>query len=65
MTSTILPALSRRAASRPVEHMDAVLGAALALEDVPAFLRSGDHVIEAIFEGAPDLEGPSTPAGVN
>jgi ATP-dependent Lon protease len=49
----------------PVEHMDAVLGAALALEDVPAFLRSGDHVIEAIFEGAPDLEGPSTPAGVN
>ncbi|MEN8377095.1 MAG: endopeptidase La, partial [Gemmatimonadota bacterium] len=49
----------------PVEHMDEVLGAALALEDVPAFLRSGDHVIDAIFEGSQALEGPSSPAGVN
>ena len=48
-----------------VEHMDEVLGAALALEDVPAFLRSGDHVIDAIFEGSPALEAPSPPAGVN
>ena len=46
--------------------MDEVLGAALALDDVPAFLRAGDHVIEAIFEGAvADLEAPVAPAGVN
>jgi ATP-dependent Lon protease len=50
----------------PVEHMDQVLGAALALEDVPAFLRSGDHVIDAIFEGSGgDLGAPAAPAGVN
>jgi len=49
-----------------VEHMDQVLGAALALDDVPAFLRTGDHVIDAIFEGSgTTLEGPVTPAGVN
>ena len=46
----------------PVEHMDEVLGAALALDDVPAFLRTGDHVIEAIFEGPGGLDAP---AGVN
>jgi ATP-dependent Lon protease len=49
----------------PVEHMDEVLGAALALDDVPAFLRSGDHVIDAIFEGPGDLGAPAAPAGVN
>jgi ATP-dependent Lon protease len=49
----------------PVDHMDEVLGAALALDDVPAFLRSGDHVIEAIFEGPGGLEAPEVPAGVN
>jgi ATP-dependent Lon protease len=49
----------------PVEHMDEVLGAALALDDVPAFLRSGDHVIDAIFEGRGELGAPVVPAGVN
>jgi ATP-dependent Lon protease len=50
----------------PVEHMDQVLGAALALDDVPAFLRAGDHVIDAIFEGSgTTLDAPATPAGVN
>jgi ATP-dependent Lon protease len=46
----------------PVEHMDEVLGAALALDDVPAFLRTGDYVIESIFEGPGGLDAP---AGVN
>ncbi len=46
----------------PVEHMDDVLGAALALDDVPAFLRTGDYVIDAIFEGPGGLDAP---AGVN
>jgi ATP-dependent Lon protease len=51
-----------------VDHMDEVLGAALAVEDAEAFLREGDHSIENIFEvpahggSADDL---STPAGVN
>jgi ATP-dependent Lon protease len=52
----------------PVEHMDEVLGAALALENVQAFLRAGDHIIDAIFEGAPSLEAPEpaqAPVGVN
>ena len=51
-----------------VDHMDEVLGSALALEDAEAFLREGDHAIENIFEvpahGAPG-EDLSTPAGVN
>jgi ATP-dependent Lon protease len=51
----------------PVEHMDEVLGAALAMDDVPGFLRAGDHVIDEIFEGAPRLSPPPEPAqvGVN
>jgi ATP-dependent Lon protease len=49
----------------PVEHMDEVLGAALEMDDVRGFLREGDHIIDAIFEGAPTLEAPPTPVGVN
>jgi ATP-dependent Lon protease len=51
-----------------VEHMDEVLGAALAMDDVAGFLRAGDHVIDEIFEGAPRLATPpAEPAqvGVN
>jgi ATP-dependent Lon protease len=51
-----------------VDHMDEVLGSALALEDVEAFLREGDHAIDNIFE-VPGAGGSgddlSTPAGVN
>ena len=51
-----------------VDHMDEVLGSALALDDAEAFLREGDHVIESIFE-VPGHGGSgedlSTPAGVN
>lgn len=36
----------------PVEHMDEVLQAAFALDDVSAFLSTGDHVVEAIFENS-------------
>jgi ATP-dependent Lon protease len=49
----------------PVEHMDEVLAAALALDDVRGFLRAGDHIIDAIFEGAPGLEAPPPHPGVN
>jgi ATP-dependent Lon protease len=49
----------------PVEHMDEVLGAALAMDDVRGFLREGDHVIDEIFEGSPSLTPPAAPAGVN
>jgi ATP-dependent Lon protease len=50
----------------PVEHMDEVLGAALAMDDVPGFLRAGDHIIDEIFEDAPSLETtPPAPVGVN
>ncbi len=51
-----------------VDHMDEVLGSALALEDAQTFLQEGDHAIENIFEvpgrgaAGDDL---TTPAGVN
>ena len=52
-----------------VDHMDEVLGNALALEDARTFLREGDHAIENIFEVPAPPGGPgedlSTPAGVN
>ncbi len=63
----IPPQIKRGLELVPVEHMDQVLGAALALDDVPGFLRHGDHVIEAIFDTpvrvttTPD----GRPAGVN
>ena len=51
-----------------VDHMDEVLGSALALEDAETFLQEGDHAIENIFE-VPAHGGTgddlSTPAGVN
>ena len=53
----------------PVEHMDEVLGAALALDDVPGFLRAGDHIIDSIFEGAAaaaaGIAAGTAPPGVN
>ena len=49
----------------PVEHMDEVLQAALALEDVRGFLQEGDHVIDAIFEVPGSIDEVGTPAGVN
>ena len=52
-----------------VEHMDEVLGAALALADPAAFLQSGDHEVEDIHEISPPpaerpVEVPSQ-AGIN
>jgi ATP-dependent Lon protease len=46
------PHIKRGLTLIPVEHMDQVLTAALAIADVPGWLRPGDVVIEAIFEGA-------------
>ena len=63
----IPPHIKRGLTLLPVEHMDEVLDAALALDDVKAFLQEGDHVVEAIFDVA-DREsaiGGGTPAGVN
>jgi ATP-dependent Lon protease len=64
-----IPAIIKRSIKLvPVEHMDEVLGTALALDDAAAFLREGDHLVEDIFEvpatgaGRDDL---GTPAGVN
>jgi ATP-dependent Lon protease len=37
----------------PVEHMDEVLVAALALNDPSGFLREGDHELDGIMEGPP------------
>jgi ATP-dependent Lon protease len=51
-----------------VDHMDEVLGSALALEDAETFLQEGDHAIDNIFEvPAHDGSGDdlTTPAGVN
>jgi ATP-dependent Lon protease len=48
----------------PVDHMDEVLVAALALADVRAFLRSGEVVIDAIFAGAEPVV-PEVPARIN
>jgi predicted ATP-dependent protease len=36
----------------PVEHMDEVMVAALSHADVRGFLKTGEHVVEAIFAGA-------------
>jgi ATP-dependent Lon protease len=51
-----------------VEHMDEVLGAALALANPASFLREGDHAFDDIHEvpppGATPVELPA-PAGVN
>jgi ATP-dependent Lon protease len=48
-----IPALITRGLELiPVEHMDEVLVAALAHADVRGFLRTGEHVVEAIFAGA-------------
>jgi len=64
-----IPAIIKRSIKLvPVEHMDEVLGTALALDDAAAFLREGDHLVEDIFEvpatgAASDDLG--TPAGVN
>ncbi len=41
----------------PVEHMDQVLGAALAIADVAGWLRPGEVVIESIFEGPEQAAG--------
>ena len=63
----IPPHIKRGLTLIPVEHMDEVLTAALAMDDVASFLRDGDHVVEAIFavpEGQHDL-GSGSPAGVN
>ncbi|MCP5060772.1 MAG: endopeptidase La [bacterium] len=49
----------------PVEHMDEVLKAALALDDVQGFLQDGDHSISMIFEGSDGPGELGTPAGVN
>ncbi len=52
----------------PVDHMDEVFGAALALEDVSGFLQEGDHVVEAIFDVSavrPEEIGVTHPAGMN
>jgi ATP-dependent Lon protease len=54
----------------PVEHMDEVLGAALALVDPASFLQSGTHEVDDIHEVVPppapavEVEIPS-PAGMN
>ncbi len=66
----IAPQIKRGLTLIPVEHMDEVLKAALAIDDVAAFLQDGDHVVEAIFDvpgrvGAADDLGTGTPAGVN
>ncbi len=53
----------------PVEHMDEVLVAALALSDPQAFLREGNHPVDEIYETPPPPQQPvdelPTPAGVN
>jgi len=58
-----IPALIKRHMTIiPVEHMDEVLAAALSLDDVAGFLREGDYVVDAIFEGHHEI---GAPAGVN
>jgi ATP-dependent Lon protease len=53
----------------PVDHMDQVLMAALALADPAGFLREGDHELDGIIEVPPPHQQPvtelPTPAGVN
>ncbi len=53
----------------PVDHMDHVLVAALALDDPEGFLRDGDHELDGIIEfpyGHPQpVNEVPTPAGVN
>jgi ATP-dependent Lon protease len=63
----IPPHIKRGLTIIPAEHMDEVLKAALAIEDVAAFLQDGDHVVEAIFNvpGRVDDVGAGSPAGVN
>jgi ATP-dependent Lon protease len=41
-----------------VDHMDEVLGAALALVDPAAFLQSGDHEFDDIHEATPPPPPP-------
>jgi ATP-dependent Lon protease len=40
-----------------VDHMDEVLGAALSLVDSKAFVHSGDHEVDGIYEGTPPPPG--------
>ncbi len=49
----------------PVEHMDEVLQAAFALDDVSSFLSAGDHVVEAIFENSQKPGDDDARPGVN
>jgi ATP-dependent Lon protease len=53
----------------PVEHMDEVLVAALALSDPTAFLKEGDHEVDDILEVPPPPKPVAdlspTSAGVN
>jgi ATP-dependent Lon protease len=53
----------------PVEHMDEVLVAALALADPTGFFQKGDHEVDDILEVPPPPQAvtdlPTTPAGVN
>ena len=53
----------------PVEHMDEVLVAALALADPQGFLREGDHAVDDIYDTPPPPQQPvnelPTPAEVN
>jgi ATP-dependent Lon protease len=53
----------------PVDHMDEVLAHSLAVKDPSAFLQSGVHDLEEIYELPRNTSGSPTdvphPAGVN
>ena len=61
----IPPHIKRGLTLIPAEHMDEVLQAALAMDDVKSFLRDGDHVVEAIFAVPTGSDEMGSPAGVN
>jgi len=61
----IPPHIKRGLTLIPAEHIDEVLQAALAMDDVKSFLRDGDHVVEAIFAVPGGSDEMGSPAGVN
>jgi ATP-dependent Lon protease len=65
----IPPNVKRNLRIVKVDHMDEVLPAALALAEPGSFLRTGDHLLDDIFEGPPRPPEPPAElphrAGVN